>query len=57
MDDTYRLGMLKRLGSRPISFPELSYANENQPPLKRWFMGEARGESGDVPKLLQGETV
>lgn len=27
------------------------------PPLKDWFMSEARGESGDVPKLLQGETV
>ncbi|WP_448662726.1 UbiH/UbiF/VisC/COQ6 family ubiquinone biosynthesis hydroxylase [Sphingomonas sp. CJ20] len=25
------------------------------PPLKRMFMAEARGESGDVPKLLQGE--
>jgi 2-octaprenyl-6-methoxyphenol hydroxylase len=27
------------------------------PPLKRAFMAEARGESGDVPKLLQGLTV
>jgi len=26
-------------------------------PLKAGFMSEARGESGDVPKLLQGETV
>lgn len=26
-------------------------------PLKSWFMAEARGESGDVPKLLLGETV
>lgn len=26
-------------------------------PLKSAFMSEARGESGDVPKLLQGETV
>lgn len=25
------------------------------PPLKRAFMAEARGESGDVPRLLQGE--
>ncbi|MHA6718642.1 UbiH/UbiF/VisC/COQ6 family ubiquinone biosynthesis hydroxylase [Sphingomonas sp. RS6] len=29
-------------------------AVDRLPPLKRWFMGEARGESGDVPKLLQG---
>lgn len=27
------------------------------PPLKARFMGEARGESGDLPKLLQGMTV
>ncbi len=27
------------------------------PPLKDRFMAEARGESGDVPKLLQGLTV
>jgi 2-octaprenyl-6-methoxyphenol hydroxylase len=27
------------------------------PPLKRAFMAEARGESGDVPKLLQGLKV
>ncbi len=29
-------------------------AVDRLPPLKRWFMAEARGESGDVPKLLQG---
>ena len=27
------------------------------PPLKHRFMDEARGESGDVPKLLQGMTI
>lgn len=27
------------------------------PPLKERFMAEARGESGDLPKLLQGMTV
>ena len=27
------------------------------PPLKRRFMAEARGETGELPKLLQGETV
>lgn len=27
------------------------------PPLKRRFMAEARGESGDLPRLLQGEPV
>ncbi|OQW77143.1 MAG: ubiquinone biosynthesis protein UbiH [Proteobacteria bacterium ST_bin13] len=27
------------------------------PPLKARFMAEARGESGDLPKLLQGEMV
>lgn len=27
------------------------------PPLKARFMAEARGESGDLPKLLQGELV
>lgn len=32
-------------------------AVDKLPPLKRWFMGEARGESGDVPKLLQGESI
>jgi 2-octaprenyl-6-methoxyphenol hydroxylase len=29
-------------------------AVDRLPPLKDWFMAEARGESGDVPKLLQG---
>jgi 2-octaprenyl-6-methoxyphenol hydroxylase len=32
-------------------------AVDRLPPLKRMFMAEARGESGDVPKLLQGMTV
>lgn len=32
-------------------------AVDKLPPLKSWFMAEARGESGDVPKLLQGMTV
>ncbi len=32
-------------------------AVDRMPPLKDWFMAEARGESGDVPKLLQGEMV
>ena len=32
-------------------------AVDKLPPLKDWFMAEARGESGDVPKLLQGFTV
>ncbi|MEI9927621.1 MAG: UbiH/UbiF/VisC/COQ6 family ubiquinone biosynthesis hydroxylase [Sphingomonas sp.] len=32
-------------------------AVDRLPPLKRLFMAEARGESGDVPKLLQGMTV
>ncbi|MBR0553008.1 UbiH/UbiF/VisC/COQ6 family ubiquinone biosynthesis hydroxylase [Stakelama marina] len=32
-------------------------AVDRMPPLKAAFMGEARGESGDVPKLLQGMTV
>lgn len=32
-------------------------AVEKLPPLKRRFMAEARGESGDVPRLLQGLTV
>lgn len=27
------------------------------PPLKRFFMAEARGETGELPKLLQGLTV
>ncbi len=27
------------------------------PPLKRRFMGEARGETGELPRLLQGLTV
>lgn len=32
-------------------------AVDKLPPLKDWFMAEARGESGDVPRLLQGLTV
>lgn len=32
-------------------------AVEKLPPLKRRFMAEARGESGDVPRLLQGLTI
>ena len=32
-------------------------AVDKLPPLKDWFMAEARGESGDVPKLLEGLTV
>ncbi|MCW3846777.1 UbiH/UbiF/VisC/COQ6 family ubiquinone biosynthesis hydroxylase [Sphingomonas sp. LB-2] len=32
-------------------------AVQKLPPLKRAFMAEARGESGEVPKLLQGLTV
>lgn len=32
-------------------------AVDKLPPLKHWFMAEARGESGDVPKLLQGLTA
>lgn len=32
-------------------------AVQKLPPLKDRFMAEARGESGDVPKLLQGMTV
>jgi 2-octaprenyl-6-methoxyphenol hydroxylase len=32
-------------------------AVDRLPPLKDWFMAEARGESGDVPRLLQGEAV
>ncbi|MCD2323551.1 UbiH/UbiF/VisC/COQ6 family ubiquinone biosynthesis hydroxylase [Sphingomonas sp. IC-56] len=32
-------------------------AVDKLPPLKNWFMAEARGESGDVPKLLQGLSV
>jgi len=32
-------------------------AVDKLPPLKRAFMAEARGESGDVPKLLQGIAV
>jgi 2-octaprenyl-6-methoxyphenol hydroxylase len=32
-------------------------AVEKLPPLKQRFMAEARGESGDVPRLLQGLKV
>ena len=32
-------------------------AVEKLPPLKSRFMSEARGESGDLPRLLLGETV
>jgi 2-octaprenyl-6-methoxyphenol hydroxylase len=30
-------------------------AVDRMSPLKDWFIAEARGESGDVPKLLQGD--
>lgn len=30
---------------------------DSVPPLKRRFMAEARGESGDLPRLLRGELV
>ena len=30
---------------------------ERLPPLKARFMAEARGETGDLPALLQGELV
>ena len=32
-------------------------AVDRLPPLKRFFMAEARGENGDVPRLLQGMPV
>ena len=32
-------------------------AVERAAPLKRMFMAEARGETGDLPKLLQGQLV
>jgi 2-octaprenyl-6-methoxyphenol hydroxylase len=32
-------------------------AVDRLPPLKRFFMAEARGETGDLPRLLQGLTV
>lgn len=35
-----------RLALKPIRFPELSYANENQPRLKRWFIRSVEGLSG-----------
>jgi len=34
------------LRKKPIRFPELSYANENQPRLKRWFIRSVEGLSG-----------
>lgn len=39
---------LRRLGLAAV---------ERVPPLKRFFMAEARGETGDLPKLLQGLPV
>lgn len=38
--------MKLRRKPRPIQFPELSYANENQPRLKRWFIRSVEGLSG-----------
>ena len=40
--------MIRRLGLAAV---------ERMPPLKRRFMAEARGETGDRPKLLLGELV
>jgi putative hemolysin len=38
--------MLPKLRKREILFPELSYANAGQPPLKRWFIRSVEGLSG-----------
>lgn len=38
--------MLVPFRARKTSFPELSYANENQPRLKRWFIRSVEGLSG-----------
>ena len=35
-----------RFRARKMQFPELSYANENQPRLKRWFIRSVEGLSG-----------
>jgi 2-octaprenyl-6-methoxyphenol hydroxylase len=32
-------------------------AVERMPPLKRFFMDQARGETGKLPALLKGELV
>jgi 2-octaprenyl-6-methoxyphenol hydroxylase len=45
-------------GRTPAAIRRLGLsAVDKLPPLKRMFMAEARGESGDVPKLLQGMRV
>lgn len=38
--------MMPRLRSRTIPFPELSYANDSQPRLKRWVIRSIEGISG-----------
>ncbi len=64
-DNTLMLAMtdgLNRLFSndiRPLKFiRDAGLAIVNQlPPLKKVFMGSAMGLSGDVPKLMRGETL
>lgn len=38
--------MLVRIRRKPIAFPELSYANPDQPRLKRWVIRSVEGLSG-----------
>jgi putative hemolysin len=46
MGRAYRGIMMLRRKNRPNLFPELSYANENQPRLKQWFIRSVEGLSG-----------
>lgn len=46
MDCGHIAAMMPRLRSRPIPFPELSYANDSQPRLKRWVIRSIEGLAG-----------
>ena len=44
--------MLPRLRTRPIPFPELSYANAAQAPIKRWVIRSIEGVPADELHFL-----
>ena len=46
MDRAHIAAMMPRLRSHTIPFPELSYANDSQPRLKRWVIRSIEGMAG-----------
>ena len=51
-------GLIEAFSRLPAAVRRMGLSTVDKlPPLKDWFMAEARGESGDVPRLLQGVPV